>query len=495
MQRAPRTRRIIIVGGGFSGLGMAIRLKQRGIDDFILLERAPDVGGCWHSNTYPGCRCDVPSHLYSFSFAPNPRWSNTYSAQPEIRDYLRRCADEYQIRPHIRTNVEVEAAAWNEGSQCWKIDTSTGAFFASVLISGMGPLTEPKLPDVPGIESFTGKIMHSARWDHGYELRGKRVASIGTGASAIQYVPAIQEQVEKLIVFQRTAPWVMPHGGRPISDLERLLFQRVPALQRLVRAGVYLSRELLVVGFAKQPRLMGLLERLAGAHMRKQISDPGLLEKVTPDYALGCKRILPSDRWYPALQQPNVELVTGGLVAVRPQSVIDHRGREREVDAIIFGTGFHVSDPPVAEQLRGRDGRLMSEVWAGTPRAYMGTSVPGFPNLFLLLGPNTGLGHSSMVYMIETQIEHVLSALQAMGQGRASTIEVQSQVYEEFNRRIDRRMKGTVWDSGCASFYLDATGRNGVLWPDWTWRFRQLATQFDQHSYSLTTPKPTPVAA
>src|SRR5271154_4495232 len=201
MQETPRTRRIIIVGGGFSGLGMAIRLKQRGIDDFILLERAPDVGGCWHSNTYPGCRCDVPSHLYSFSFAPNPRWSNTYSAQPEIRDYLRRCADEYQIRPHIRTNVEVEAATWNEDSQCWKVDTSAGAFFASVLVSGRGPLTEPMLPDVPGIESFTGKIMHSARWDHGYELRGKRVASIGTGASAIQYVPAIQERVEELIVF------------------------------------------------------------------------------------------------------------------------------------------------------------------------------------------------------------------------------------------------------------------------------------------------------
>jgi len=488
-------RRIIIVGAGFSGIGMAIRLKQSGIEDFIVLERAPDVGGAWHFNTYPGCRCDVPSHLYSFSFAPNPDWSNTYSAQPEIRDYLRRCTEDFGIRGHIVTGVEVEAAAWNDDQTLWEIDTSAGRFTASVLVSGMGPLTEPKLPDVPGVESFQGKIMHSAQWDHDYPLAGRRVASIGTGASAIQYVPAIQEQVEKLYVFQRTAPWIMPHGSRPISAREHSLFRRFPIVQRAIRSAVYLSKEVLVLGFVKQPRLLGAVERLAGSHMRKQVSDPQLLAKVAPDYALGCKRILPSNRWYPALQQPNVELVTGGLTEVRAHSVVDADGAEREVDTIILGTGFHVSDPPVADQLRGRDGRLMREAWEGTPRAYLGTSVPGFPNMFLLLGPNTGLGHSSMVLMIETQIEHVLQAIKTLEARRAGTIEVRREVYEKFNREVDARMKGTVWETGCSSFYFDATGRNGVTWPDWTWRFSRLARNFDESAYALSSPKPTAVAA
>jgi cation diffusion facilitator CzcD-associated flavoprotein CzcO len=494
VEGTPQHRKIIIVGAGFSGIGMAIRLKQSGIDDFIVLERAPGVGGAWHFNTYPGCRCDVPSHLYSFSFAPNPGWSNTYSGQPEIRDYLRRCADEFQIRPHILTDVEVEGAAWSRDDRLWRLDTTARTFTASVLISAMGPLTEPKLPDVPGIERFEGKTMHSAQWDHDYELSGKRVASIGTGASAIQYVPSIQEKVEKLYVFQRTAPWIMPHGSRRISDPERSLFRRIPAVQRLVRSAVYLSRELLVLGFVKHPRLMGALERVSRSHMRKQVSDPRLLEQLAPDYSLGCKRILPSNDWYPALQQPNVELVTGGLREIRRSSVVDGSGREYEVDAIIFGTGFHVADPPVADQVRGGDGRLMREVWEGTPRAYLGTSVPDFPNLFLLLGPNTGLGHSSMVYMIETQIEHVLQAIQAMHRRRASTIEVRPSVYDEFNREVDARMKDTVWETGCTSFYLDDTGRNGVLWPDWTWRFRQLATRFDEQAYVLGAPAPIAVA-
>ena len=285
----------------------------------------------------------------------------------------------------------------------------------------------------------------------------------------------------------------MPHSMRAISDRERSLFERVPAVQKLVRAGVYLTKELLVLGFVKRSRLMGVLERLSRSHMRKQVLDPALLEQLAPDYALGCKRILPSNRWYPALQQPNVELVTGGLAEIRPHAVVDRDGVEREVDTIIFGTGFHVADPPVAEQVRGRDGRLMRDAWEGTPRAYLGTSVPDFPNLFLLLGPNTGLGHSSMVYMIETQIEHVLRAIQAMDRNRASVIEVSSQAYEDFNQQVDARMKGTVWESGCASFYQDATGRNGVLWPDWTWRFRQLSTRFDEQAYSFSAPKRTAV--
>src|SRR4051812_36462600 len=283
---------LLIVGGGFAGLGTAIRLRQEGLEDFVVLERGEDVGGTWHYNTYPGCGCDVPSHLYSFSFAPNAEWSQTYSLQPEIRDYLRRCADDFGVRPHVRTNHEVTAAAWDEDERVWEVETSQGEIRGRVLVGAMGPLTEPRVPDIPGLESFEGKTMHSARWDHSYDLTGKRVASIGTGASAIQYVPTIQPDVEQIFVFQRTPPWIFPHSNREIHGWERRLYRRFPALQRLVRGGVYATRELAVIGFVKNPKFMGVAEKMAKAHMRKQISDPELLEKVTPDYEIGCKRIL-----------------------------------------------------------------------------------------------------------------------------------------------------------------------------------------------------------
>lgn len=485
-ERAQAGAKVVIVGAGFSGIAMGARLKRAGVEDFLILERAEDVGGVWHYNTYPGCMCDVPSHLYSLSCAPNPGWSHTYSPQEELRDYLRRCADDFDLRAHLRTGIDVRAASWSDQDEQWEIETSAGDFTASILVSCMGPLTEPMIPDIAGMESFEGKIMHSARWDHDYELSGKRVASIGTGASAIQYVPAIQPEVARLHVYQRTAPWVMPHSDRPITDLERALYQRVPVAQRLVRGVVYASRELLVFGFVKNPRLMGAVEKLARSHMRKQVADPGLLGQVTPDYTIGCKRLLPSNRWYPALQAPNVELVTSAISEIRANSILDADGVERQVDAIILGTGFHVTDTPYAGQMRGRDGKLMSDVWHGSPRAYLGTSVPGFPNLFVLLGPNTGLGHSSMVYMIESQVEHVLKAIQAMDGSGAATIEVRPEAHAEFNRNVDSRMRGTVWDSGgCSSFYIDPTGRNATLWPDWTWRFRQLASQFDAGAYAL----------
>jgi cation diffusion facilitator CzcD-associated flavoprotein CzcO len=484
--------KVVIVGSGFSGLAMAIRLKQEGIEDFIILDRADDVGGVWHHNTYPGCRCDVPSHLYSLSVAPNPDWTNTYSPQAEIRDYLRNCADRFGLRPHLRTNVEVETATWREDDHLWEIETSAGTLCASVLVSGMGPLTEPKMPDIPGLEDFRGKTMHSARWDHDYDLGGKRVASIGTGASAIQYVPEIRGEVEHLHVFQRTAPWVLPHGGRPISDRERTLFRRLPLAQRLVRDAVYWSRELLVFGFAKDPRLMRLIEKLARSHMEKQISDPELLEKVTPDYTIGCKRLLPSNRWYRALGEPNVDLVTAGIEEVRESSIIDADGVEREVDAIIFGTGFHITDPPIAEQVRGREGRLLSDVWQGSPRAYLGASVPGFPNFFLLLGANTGIGHGSLVHMGEAQVEHVIGAIGAMNAHGAATIEVRSEAHDEFNREVDRRMQGTVWNTGgCSSFYFDETGRNAAQWPDFTWRFRRRAVSVEAEAYVFGKPVET----
>jgi cation diffusion facilitator CzcD-associated flavoprotein CzcO len=477
---------VAVIGAGFSGLGTAFRLKQEGYD-FVVLERGEDVGGTWHWNTYPGCGCDVPSHLYSFSFAPNPDWTRTYSRQSEIRDYLHRFADEFGVREHVRTGTAVEAAVWDEAARRWEIETSQGTLRARVLIPAMGPLNVPKTPPLPGLDSFQGHTMHSARWDHDYDLKGKRVASIGTGASAIQYVPTIQPEVEQLHVFQRTPPWIMPHTDRPTSALERRLYRRFPALQRLVRGAVYTARETNVVGFVKNPRLMSVIERIARRHITKQVPDAELREKVTPDYTIGCKRILPSNRWYPALAEPNVELVDGGVEEVRPNSVVGSDGVEREVDTIIFGTGFSVTDMPIGKLVRGRGGRALDESWQGSPRAYLGTAFAGFPNLFMMLGPNTGLGHSSMIYMIESQLAHVMDALRVMRVRGAETVEVRADTAERFNEAIDEQLDGTVWNTGCASWYLDDTGRNATLWPDWTFRFRRRTARFDPGEYELST--------
>jgi cation diffusion facilitator CzcD-associated flavoprotein CzcO len=291
--------------------------------------------------------------------------------------------------------------------------------------------------------------------------------------------------VEQLHVFQRTPPWIFPHRNRPVTRAERRLYRLLPAAQRLVRGGVYAMRELAVLGFVKRPALMRLVERVAKRHMRNQISDPALLEKVTPDYTIGCKRILPSNKWYPALGKPNVELVTDGIAEVREHSIVTADGTEREVDTIIFSTGFHVADMPVGKQIRGRDGQLLDEAWEGSPRAHLGSTVPGFPNLFLLLGPNTGLGHSSMVYMIESQIAYVLDALRTMERAGARAVEVRADAVAEFNEAIEEQLDGTVWNTGCASWYLDDTGRNATLWPDWTWRFRQRTAKFDAANYRL----------
>jgi len=484
----PAMTHVAIIGSGFSGLGMAIRLKQAGMDDFVVLERAAEVGGTWQANTYPGCACDVPSHLYSFSFAPNPDWTRTYSRQPEIREYLRRTADESGIRPHVRLGCAVESATWLEAERRWELETSDGPLRARVLVAGMGPLTEPRIPDLPGLEDFEGEVWHSARWNHDYDLAGRRVASIGTGASAIQYVPEIAKEVSRLHVFQRTPPWVVPHSSRPIRAWERRLYRAVPAAQRLMRGGIYAGREALVLGLVKQPRLMKVVERAARRHLERQVADPELRERLTPDYTIGCKRILPSNRWYRALGRPNVELVTEGVSEVRARSIMAADGSEREVDAIVFGTGFQVTDIPAAHRVRGRGGVLLDDVWHGSPRAHLGTTIAGFPNLFFLLGPNTGLGHSSMVYMIESQIAHVLAALRAMRENGAETIEVRPEAQAAYNDELERKLEGTVWNTGCASWYLDHTGRNATIWPDWTFRFRRRVAEIDLREYALDVP-------
>jgi cation diffusion facilitator CzcD-associated flavoprotein CzcO len=482
----PASVRVAIIGSGFAGLGVAIGLRRDGEEDFVILERADDLGGTWRDNSYPGCACDVPSHLYSFSFAPNPNWSRMFSGAREIHDYMQEVATEHGLRPHLRFGAELLHAAWDDEEQRWHLTTTRGSLTADVLVSGTGPLSDPLIPDLPGLDSFQGKAFHSARWDHEHDLTGRSVAVVGTGASAIQFVPVIAQQVASLTIFQRTPPWVMPRFDRAIKESAQEKYRANPRRQQRVRSAIYWFRELNLLAFTRRGRISRLAEKLARRHLAKQVADPALRERLTPSYALGCKRILLSDDYYPALTRPNVEVVAAPVVEVRPHSVVDAEGREHHVDTIVFGTGFHVTDQPIASRLRGRDGRLLSEVWGPSPQAYLGATVTGFPNLFLMLGPNTVLGHTSVIYMIEAQVAYVLDALRTLGRLGASSVEVKMRALVAYNDDIQRQLAGTVWNAGgCKSWYLDAAGRNSSLWPTHTFRFRKRTKHFDAGSYDI----------
>jgi cation diffusion facilitator CzcD-associated flavoprotein CzcO len=492
--------RVAIMGAGFGGLGMAIRLKQAGIEDFCVFERDPEVGGTWWANTYPGCQCDIPSHLYSYSFALNPEWTRTYPLQPEIRDYLRHCSEEFGVRDRVRLGCAIERAEWDEEAGAWRLDTTEGTVSARVLIAAPGPLSEPSIPGLPGLEDFAGVMFHTARWNHEHDLTDRNVAVVGTGASAIQSVPRIQPIANRVTVFQRTPPWVVPHRDRAISELERVLYRRVPAAQRTVRTTVYLMRELLVPGLVHRPQLMNTVQRMAEAHLAKQVPNPELRAKLTPDYTIGCKRIVPSNDWYPAITKPNVEVVTSAVTEVRPDGVVAADGTRHEVDTLIFATGFYVTQMPFARCIRGRDGVSLCDLWQGSPQAYRGAAVPGFPNLFWMIGPNTGLGHNSMVFMIEAQLNYLLGALETMDRHGVSRIEVHQDAYDAYNAHLQARLQGTVWNTGgCSSWYLDANGRNSTIWPDFTWRFWHQTRRFDESAYVLgalaRAGLPEPVAA
>ena len=477
---------VAIIGTGFGGLGMAISLQKRGIP-FVIFEKAEDVGGTWRDNTYPGCQCDVPSHLYSFSFALNPNWSRTYSPQEEIQDYLRDCTDRYALRAHIRFGHEVVDAAWDDDEKQWRLETSRGPWTARFVISANGGLSEPAIPRLPGLESFEGTYFHSARWDHSHDLSGRDVAVVGTGASAIQFVPLVQPLVDQLHLYQRTPAWVLPHTDRPTSETERRLYRRFPFVQRFVRTAIYAARELMVFGLAKNTRLLRPLELLGRRHLRDKVPDRQLRRKLTPSFSPGCKRLLLSNDYLPAVSQPNVEVITAGIQEVRRRSIVSADGTERPVDTIIFGTGFKVTDNPVMDRLRGRDGQSLAKVWTETgARAYLGTTIAGFPNLFLLSGPNTGIGHTSLLVMIEGQIRYVTECLASMGKRGAGVVEVRPDVMDAFNDELQAKMDKTVWNSGgCQSWYLDALGRNTTLWPDFTWQYRRRTRRFDSQSYRI----------
>ncbi|MET4925725.1 NAD(P)/FAD-dependent oxidoreductase [Streptomyces sp. PSRA5] len=489
--------RVAVIGSGFGGLGAAVRLRRDGITDFVVLERADSVGGTWRDNSYPGCACDVPSHLYSFSFAPNPDWPRTFSGRRHIRAYLEHVADTFGLRPHIRLNHEVRLMRWIAEEAHWEIETTRGIITATVVVSATGALSDPKVPDVPGLDSFPGKVFHSARWDHGYDLRGKRVAVVGTGASAIQIVPAVQPDVARLTLFQRTPPWVMPRTDRAISGAERWLHRKVPVTGTVRRQLLWGIRELQVQAFTKRPNELGLVERVAKANIARAIKDPVLRARLTPSYRIGCKRILLSSTYYPALARPNVEVVASALAEVRGSTLVAEGGTSRaggsggggetEVDAIIFGTGFHVTDMPIAERVVGADGVTLAEAWKDGMASLRGATAVGFPNWMTVVGPNTGLGNSSMILMIEAQLSYLGDYLRALGSlGAGASLTPRPAAVESWNRRVQERMKRTVWNTGgCTSWYLDANGRNTTIWPGTTTEFRRATRAVDLGEYDV----------
>ncbi|WP_433704660.1 flavin-containing monooxygenase [Paraburkholderia sacchari] len=477
---------VAIIGTGFAGLGMAIRLLQRGHTDFAVFEKAGSVGGTWRDNHYPGCACDVQSHVYSFSFAPNPRWTRMFAPQPEIRAYLNRCVEQFGLSSWLNFDHELTSAQWDETAHCWRLSFANGRRLAArVLISAMGALSRPALPAIPGVETFAGKSFHSQQWDHGYALEGKRVAVIGTGASAIQFVPQIAPKVAGLALFQRTPPWIMPKPDRPLSCFEQWMFRTLPFTQKIARTGLYWTLESRVLGFAVHPALMKNVQKLALRHIRNQIQDPALRDAVTPDYTIGCKRVLISNDYYPALARTNVNVVTDAIARIDATGVITANGTHHEVDCLIYGTGFQVADPFPRGAVIGRGGVDIVQTWRDGAHAYLGTTLPGYPNFFMIIGPNTGLGHNSMVFMIESQVEYILGALDAMKQERADSIEVRPQVEARYNARIQDQLGRAIWSvGGCKSWYLDPrNGKNTTLWPGFTWRFRHATAHFSMADY------------
>ncbi|RJO80022.1 NAD(P)/FAD-dependent oxidoreductase [Nocardia panacis] len=487
--RPTRHAKTIIIGSGFAGLGLAIRLSQQGRTDYLVLERGSDVGGTWRDNTYPGAACDVPSQLYSYSFALNPNWSRSFSKQGEIQSYIQGVAKRHRVLDKHIFDCDVTAARWNAEAAVWEIESTKGDFTADTVVSAVGALCEPMLPDIKGINGFEGEIFHSARWNHDAELTGKRVAVIGTGASAIQIVPSIAPQVAHLDVYQRTAPWLLPRTDRPYLLPERLAFRYLPGVQRLSRAAIYAARETQVVGLAKFPPLMRAFEAIAKAKLRAEIRDPELRAKVTPDFRIGCKRMLISNNYYPALSRPNVDVVTDGIREVRANSIVTADGTEREIDALIVATGFHVTDSPTYNTITGADGRTLAEVFDEIgQQGYKGSAINNFPNMFFLLGPNVGLGHTSMVYMIESQINYIADALDTVDRMGLRTVEVRREVQDAYNRGLQAKMAPSVWmTGGCSSWYLDKHGNNTTLWPDFTFEFRRLTKKFDVAAYRTTT--------
>jgi cation diffusion facilitator CzcD-associated flavoprotein CzcO len=478
---------IAVVGGGFGGVGAAVMLNREGYEDVTVFEKGARVGGVWQHNTYPGAACDIPSHLYEYSFAPN-RWSRRFSPGSEIRAYIEGVARRFGVFDKVRTGVEVTSASWDEGRGRWLLETSAGPHEAEVLVTACGQLSVPKVPPIPGLDDFDGPAFHTAEWRHDVDLAGKRVAVIGTGCSAIQVVPAIQPEVAQLDVYQRSPGWTFPKGDFEYSPRAHALFKRLPALRRLDRASVFAFHEFGAAAMTSKPWLLPFLRAIAKRQINSAISDPELRRKVTPTDEVGCKRIMLTDDWYPAMAEPNVELVTERIGSVTAGGIRDANGAERPVDAVILATGFASHDFVAPMEIAGSGGGTLAEAWAGVARAYLGLSVPGFPNMFLLYGPNTNGGTGSVVNTLECGIGHVLAGLGEMQRSRAQRIEVSRQAADAFDRELRIALAKTVWHSGCSNWYVDENGNDPSNWP-WTWSaYRRRTERLVPGAYELGAP-------
>ncbi|WP_433462550.1 flavin-containing monooxygenase [Spirillospora sp. CA-128828] len=473
---------VVIIGSGFGGIGMAIRLREAGVHDVVILEKAADLGGTWRDNTYPGAACDVPSHLYSFSFERKTDWSRRFPPQPEILEYLRHCARKHGVLDRIRFGTEVTEARFDEDAALWRVSTTAGELDARVLISACGQLNRPELPPIEGRESFAGPAFHSSRWDHGTDLRGKRVAVIGTGASAIQIVPEIAKEAAELRLFQRSAPYVIDKPDRPYRAWERAVLRAVPGAYELSRARIYTTFEARALGFIRYPRLMGLLERGFHRHLAEQVGDPGLRADLVPGYRMGCKRILLSGDYYPALNRPNVDLVTDPIERITATGIAT-ADRAYEVDAIVYATGFRSTEFLSPMKIAGRGGRELNEAWRDGAQAHLGITVSGFPNLFLLYGPYTNLGHNSIIYMLESQFRYVAGCVRALRDAGLDWIDVKPDVQDAFTREMRERMRATVWEAGCKSWYMTADGKVVNNWPGYTFAYRRATRRPDPRHF------------
>ena len=478
-------RSVAVVGAGFGGVGAAVMLARAGHRDVTVFERGERPGGVWHHNTYPGAACDVPSHLYEFSFAPNPRWSRRYAGQAEIQDYLEDVARRHGVLDRIRTGTEVTEARWDPERSKWTLQTTAGEHEADVLLTACGQLNVPKVAQIPGVESFGGPAFHTARWRHDVDLNGKRVAVIGTGCSAIQIVPKIQPVVGQLDIYQRSPGWTFPKMDFEYSERAKRLFARFPVLQRMDRAAIFAFMDAGAAAMTSRRWLLAPFRAIARRQINKAIKDPVLREKVTPRDEVGCKRIMLTDEWYPTLTKPNVDLITDRIAEITPAGVRTEDGIERPADVLVLATGFESHAFVAPMEIVGEEGRTLNDEWRDVARAYLGLSVPGFPNMFLIYGPNTNGGTGSVIYTIEAGMAHVLAALEELDRRDARRIAVRREAAERFDRELREALAGTVWHTGCTSWYVDANGNDPSQWP-WLWStYRKRTAQLEPGAYEL----------
>ena len=464
----------IVVGAGISGIAAAYKMNQAGYHDYVVLEKADRVGGTWRDNNYPGCGCDVPSALYSFSFSPSHKWSHLFAKQPEILSYLEDVAAKFDLNKKIEFNNELVSAKWDQAQGIWNLETSKGLYKAKTVMFTTGPITEPSMPKVKGIETFKGEMFHSARWNHDYDLKGKRVAVIGTGASAIQFIPQVQPLASELFVFQRTAPWVLPKADMDLNDTAKNIIKRFPVIQKTWRNSI--AQILNGINFGlRNPKTLQPVNVLSRQLLKLQIKDEQLRKDVTPNFDIGCKRLLFANNYYPALQQNNVSLIPHGLVEIDGNTVVSANGERHEVDVIIWGTGFEVSHPPIGKRVYDVEGKLLADRWKdSSPEAYLGTSIEGLPNAFLVLGPNI-LVYDSFIGIAEAQIGYIVDGLVKMKSQEIKQLVIKKDVIAKHNHLVQKHLKTTVFNAGgCKSYYLDANGRNFAAWP---WSLKELRSR------------------